>query len=42
MARYSRLFRDQQESPLTRAVWWTEFAIRNKGAHFFRWVVRYS
>lgn len=28
----SKSFRDQQTSPLERAIWWTEYVIRNKGA----------
>nr|CAD7200640.1 unnamed protein product [Timema douglasi] len=32
----SRLFRDQPETPLERAVYWTEYVIRHKGATHLR------
>ncbi|XP_071453996.1 UDP-glucosyltransferase 2-like [Hetaerina americana] len=32
----SRIFRDQKESPLERAVFWTEYVIRHKGAPHLR------
>ncbi|XP_076057693.1 UDP-glycosyltransferase UGT5-like [Oratosquilla oratoria] len=36
MAGVSRVLRDQMESPLDRAVWWTEYAVRHKGADALR------
>ena len=36
MERAHSLFLDQPETPLSRAVWWTEFTIRNRGAQFLR------
>ncbi|XP_011558870.3 UDP-glucosyltransferase 2 [Plutella xylostella] len=32
----SKLVKDQPETPLERAVWWTEYVIRNKGAKHLR------
>lgn len=34
--RISGLFRDQLQSPLDRAVYWTEFVIRHKGTDHLR------
>ena len=31
-----QLFTDQKESPLEKAVWWVEYVIRHKGAHFLK------
>ncbi|XP_076063299.1 UDP-glucosyltransferase 2-like [Oratosquilla oratoria] len=36
MAAASTIFRDQKETPLERAVWWTEYAIRHPGAPSLR------
>ncbi|CAG2061476.1 unnamed protein product, partial [Timema podura] len=34
--RISRLFKDQPETPLERAIFWTEYVLRNNGAHHLR------
>lgn len=34
--RVSTIFRDQKESPLSRAVWWAEFLIRNPDADYLK------
>jgi len=34
--RLSSIYRDQTETPLKRAVYWTEFVIRHKGADHLR------
>lgn len=34
MARYRSLVRDHPQSPLERAVWWTEHILRTGGSHF--------
>lgn len=34
------LFRDQKETPLERAVFWTEYVLRNRGAQHFQSVAR--
>src|SRR5699024_7034581 len=34
MRKVSSIFKDRKETPLERAVFWTEYAIRHKGAHF--------
>ena len=36
MENMHRLFRDQKEHPLERAVWWVEYVIRHKGAQFLK------
>ncbi|KAL0275736.1 UNVERIFIED_CONTAM: hypothetical protein PYX00_003507 [Menopon gallinae] len=36
MVKYSDLTQDQPQSPLDRAVWWTEYVIRHKGARHLR------
>lgn len=33
MKRYKSLLHDQPQSPLERAVWWTEHVLRTGGAH---------
>ncbi|KAJ9601564.1 hypothetical protein L9F63_000307 [Diploptera punctata] len=38
--RISRIFRDQPQTPLERAVYWTEYVIRHKGAPHMRSVAR--
>lgn len=32
----SSIFRDQQETPLERAIYWTEYVMRHKGAHHLK------
>ncbi|XP_037721682.1 UDP-glucosyltransferase 2 [Drosophila subpulchrella] len=32
----SKLFRDQKETALERAIWWTEYVLRHKGANHLR------
>ena len=32
MSEVSRVLQDQKESPKERAVWWTEYVVRHKGA----------
>nr|CAD7458604.1 unnamed protein product [Timema tahoe] len=34
--RISRLFKDQPETPLQKAIFWTEYVLRNNGAHHLR------
>nr|CAD7201414.1 unnamed protein product [Timema douglasi] len=34
--RISRLYKDQPETPLQRAIFWTEYVLRNNGAHHLR------
>lgn len=34
--RRARVVRDQPETPLERAVYWTEYVIRHRGAHHLR------
>jgi glucuronosyltransferase len=36
MKRLSAVFRDQPQTPLDRAVYWTEYVIRHKGAPHLR------
>jgi len=36
VTRLSSIYRDQTETPLERAVYWTEFVIRHKGADHLR------
>ncbi|KAH8294653.1 hypothetical protein KR018_000882 [Drosophila ironensis] len=36
----SRLFRDQKETPLERAIWWTEYVLRHEGATHLRCAAR--
>ncbi|KAJ9597675.1 hypothetical protein L9F63_011477, partial [Diploptera punctata] len=36
MKRLSDISRDQPETPMERAVWWTEYVIRHKGAPHMR------
>lgn len=36
MIKYSDLTQDQPQNPLERAVWWTEYVIRHKGARHLR------
>ena len=36
MERAHRLFLDQAETPQSRAVWWVEFTLRNRGAQFLK------
>uniref|UniRef100_A0A182JWK3 UDP-glucuronosyltransferase n=1 Tax=Anopheles christyi TaxID=43041 RepID=A0A182JWK3_9DIPT len=49
MKRVSRLFRDQKETPLERAVWWCEWVLRNPDADmlqsraiYMSWFQKYS
>uniref|UniRef100_A0AAG5DWF9 UDP-glucuronosyltransferase n=1 Tax=Anopheles atroparvus TaxID=41427 RepID=A0AAG5DWF9_ANOAO len=49
MKEVSRLFRDQPETPLERAVWWCEWVLRNPGADllqspavYLSWFRKYS
>ncbi|XP_040171490.1 UDP-glucosyltransferase 2-like [Anopheles arabiensis] len=49
MKRISRLFRDQKETPLERAVWWCEWVLRNPDADllqsramYMSWFQKYS
>uniref|UniRef100_A0A182P4R4 UDP-glucuronosyltransferase n=1 Tax=Anopheles epiroticus TaxID=199890 RepID=A0A182P4R4_9DIPT len=49
MKRISRLFRDQKETPLERAVWWCEWVLRNPDADllqsrsvYMSWFRKYS
>ncbi|XP_058447702.1 UDP-glucosyltransferase 2-like [Malaya genurostris] len=49
MAKLSKVFRDQPESPLDRAVWWVEWVIRNPDARMMQssavdlhWFAKYS
>lgn len=36
MIKYSELTRDQPQSPMERAVWWTEYVLRHNGAKHLR------
>jgi glucuronosyltransferase len=36
MKKFSALSKDEIESPINRAVWWTEYVIRHNGAKHFR------
>jgi glucuronosyltransferase len=36
MKKMSALSKDEPESPINRAVWWTEYVIRHNGAKHFR------
>ena len=36
----SRIYRDQPQTPLERAVFWVEYVIRHKGAHHMRSTAR--
>ncbi|XP_053686683.1 UDP-glucosyltransferase 2-like [Sabethes cyaneus] len=49
MARLSKLFRDQKEHPLDRAIWWVEWVLRNPDNRILQsnainlsWFVKYS
>uniref|UniRef100_A0A1W7R8B9 UDP-glucuronosyltransferase n=1 Tax=Aedes albopictus TaxID=7160 RepID=A0A1W7R8B9_AEDAL len=49
MSRLSKLFRDEKESPLERAIWWVEWVLRNPTAQILQsnairldWAVKYS
>ncbi|XP_050083330.1 UDP-glucuronosyltransferase 2B7-like [Anopheles aquasalis] len=49
MAQVSRVFRDQPESPLERAVWWCEWVLRNPDSNllqsravYLSWFTKYS
>lgn len=36
MEKYSALTKDQPQSPMERAVWWTEYVLRHNGARHLR------
>ncbi|XP_055596984.1 UDP-glucosyltransferase 2-like isoform X2 [Uranotaenia lowii] len=49
MAEISKVFRDQPEHPLDRAIWWTEWVLRNpdsrilqSNALYISWMTKYS
>ena len=49
MSRLSKIFRDQKEHPLERAIWWVEWVLRNpdnmilqSNAVHLNWFVKYS
>lgn len=49
MSSLSKLFRDQKESPLERALWWVEWVLRNPSTLIMQsnavrldWLVKYS